>query len=115
MRLSRVSLLQSLATLALACSFSLLGSAQTPDAPQPQAAPAAAPANSFQYTDYSKPQSHFPNPIAPYMPRHVAPVNLNNSARIDQLIHDGKLMLSMDDAIALQPENTLDRVTATCT
>lgn len=112
MRFSRVSLLQSLATLALAGSFCVPGSAQTPDAPQPQAAPAAAPANSFQSVDYSKPQSHFPNPIAPYMPRHVAPVNLNNSARIDQLIHDGKLMLSMDDAIALALENNLDLVIA---
>ena len=112
MRLSRVSLLQSLATLALACSFSVLGRAQAPDAPQPQAPSAAAPANSFQSVDYSKPQSHFPNPIGPYMPRHVAPVNLNNSARIDQLLHDGKLMLSMDDAIALALENNLDLVIA---
>jgi outer membrane protein len=112
MRFSRVTLLQSLATLALTCSFSVLGRAQGPDAPQPQAAPPNVPANSLQGVDYSKPWSHFPDPIAPYMPRHVPPVNLSNSARIDQLIHDGKLMLSMDDAIALTLENNLDLVIA---
>ena len=52
--------------------------------------------------------SHFPNPIAPYTPRHVAPPNLANTARIDQLMHDGKLYLSMNDAIALALENNLD-------
>lgn len=112
MRFSYVTLLRSLAVLVLGCTFSVAGQGQTPDAPQPQASPATAPANSFQYTDYSKPRSHFPNPIAPYMPQHVAPVNLNNSSRIDQLIQDGKLMLSMDDAIALTLENNLDLVIA---
>jgi outer membrane protein TolC len=107
-----VTLFQTLAALALICTFSRFGSAQTPDAPVPQSQSAAAPANSFQYKDYSKPRSHFPNPIAPYMPQHVAPVNLTNSARIDQLIHDGKLMLSMDDAVALALENNLDLVIA---
>ena len=34
--------------------------------------------------------------------------NFANSARIDQLIKDGKLYLSLDDAIALALENNLD-------
>ena len=110
MRFSRVTIVKSLATLALACSFSVFGRAQTPDAPKPQTP--AANGSSFQSMDYSKPQSHFPDPIAPYMPQHVAPVNLKNSARIDQLIHEGKLMLSMDDAVALALENNLDLVIA---
>jgi outer membrane protein len=112
MRFSPVTL-QFLATLTLAGSMSVFSGAQTPEAPQPQAAPPAnTPAKPFQGVDYSKPWSHFPNPISPYMPRHVAPVNLNNSSRIDQLIHEGKLSLSMDDAIALTLENNLDLVIA---
>src|SRR5258706_5687404 len=61
-----------------------------------------------QQVDYSKPQAHFPNPFAPYMQRTVAAPNLTNTARIDQMMKDGKLMLSMNDAIALALENNLD-------
>ncbi|HVI09159.1 MAG TPA: TolC family protein [Candidatus Binatia bacterium] len=58
--------------------------------------------------DYAKPVSHFPNPIAPYAPRHVAAPNLANTARIDSLMREGKLYLSLNDAIALALENNLD-------
>src|SRR5450432_239966 len=61
-----------------------------------------------QQVDYSKPQSHFPNPFAPYMQRIVPAPNLTNTARIDQIMKDGKLMLSMNDAIALALEINLD-------
>jgi outer membrane protein TolC len=61
-----------------------------------------------QQVDYSKPQQHFPNPFAPYLQRTVAAPNLTNTPRIDQLMKDGKLMLSMNDAIALALENNLD-------
>lgn len=74
--------------------------AAVPEAPKP--------AQQFVVTDYSKPTSAFPNPIAPYSPRHVPPPTLANTARIDQLLHDGKIMLSMDDAVALALENNLD-------
>jgi outer membrane protein len=61
-----------------------------------------------QRTDYSKGQPPLPNPIAMYQARNVAPPQFNNSPRIDQLIQNGKLMLSLDDAIALALENNLD-------
>ncbi|MGA8151745.1 MAG: TolC family protein [Terriglobales bacterium] len=79
-----------------------------PAAPQAQQAVPTAQPQSFLNGDYSKAQSHFPNPISPYMPRHVSPPNLSNTPRIDELMHDGKLMLSMDDAVALALENNLD-------
>jgi outer membrane protein TolC len=58
--------------------------------------------------NFSKPVTHFPNPIGPYIPRTVDPPNLSNTARIDSLMHDGKLYLSLNDAIALALENNLD-------
>jgi len=61
-----------------------------------------------QTTDYSKSVSQFPNVVGPYMPRYVPEPNLANSARIDQLIKEGKIYLSLDDAIALALENNLD-------
>jgi outer membrane protein len=73
----------------------------------PQTSPSAPAKSAFQ-VDYSKPASHFPNPIAPYLQRLVPAPNLTNTPRIDQLMKEGKLMLSMNDAIALALENNLD-------
>jgi outer membrane protein TolC len=69
---------------------------------------AAAPAGAQAVQNYQKGQSYFPNPLAPYSPRHVAPPNMANSPRIDTLMKNGQLMLSLDDAIALSLENNLD-------
>ena len=61
-----------------------------------------------QRTDYSKGHPPLPNPFAPYEASNVPPPNFNNSPRIDQLIQNGKLMLSLDNSIALALENNLD-------
>src|SRR3984957_16271857 len=71
-------------------------------------APQQAPTQGFVVKDYSKPASHFPNPIGPYKPRHVAPPDLSNTPRINELMQDGKLRISIDDAVALALENNLD-------
>jgi outer membrane protein TolC len=42
------------------------------------------------------------------MPQHVPPPDLVNTPRIQQLMRDGKIMLSIDDAVALALENNLD-------
>src|SRR5208283_1862253 len=78
-----------------------------PSAPSAQK---AAPSSSqpFDVKEYAKPRSHFPDPAGPYIPRRVEPPNLTNTARIDQLMHDGKLYISMNDAVALALENNLD-------
>lgn len=82
--------------------------AQPQSAASQPAAPSATRSKPFEFADYSQPKRHFPNPIAPYVPRHVAPPSLANTPRIDQLMQNGKLMLSLDDAIALALENNLD-------
>ncbi len=69
---------------------------------------APAPHRQFEVTNYSKPKGYFPNPIAPYTPREIAPPDLTNSPKIDQLMRDGKIYLSMDDAVVLALENNLD-------
>jgi outer membrane protein len=78
---------------------------QPPSAPGPQSTQEARPVPAMNYT---KPVSHFPNPFGPYMSRHLPPPSLSNTPRIDQLMHDGKLYLSLDDAITLTLENNLD-------
>lgn len=62
----------------------------------------------FVLEDYSKPKRAFPNVIAPYTSRDVSPPDLVNTPRIEQLMREGKIYLSMDDAVALALENNLD-------
>src|SRR6267378_293368 len=118
MRMQRSTVLtafQRAAALFLAASMVPAGWAQdtssVPSAPSAQVQTQhAVPSKSqpFDVKEYSKPRGALPNPIAPYTPRHVAPPNLANTARIDQLLHDGKLYISMNDAVALALENNLD-------
>ncbi|HEX4488906.1 MAG TPA: TolC family protein [Terriglobales bacterium] len=49
-----------------------------------------------------------PNPFNAYMPASVPVPVLTNSPRLDQLIRDGKLYISLRDAISLALENNLD-------
>jgi outer membrane protein len=58
--------------------------------------------------DFTKGKGYFPNPIGPYTPRTVAPTSFENTPRIDQLIKNETLYLSLNDAIALALENNLD-------
>jgi outer membrane protein TolC len=57
--------------------------------------------------DYSNSQS-FPNVFHPYTTPFVPNARLDNSQRLKNLIVDGKLALTLDDAIALALENNLD-------
>jgi outer membrane protein TolC len=51
---------------------------------------------------------HSYNWLSPYRPTKVPAPNLVNSPRIDSLIRDGKMYLSLQDAIMLSLENNLD-------
>jgi outer membrane protein len=73
--------------------------ASLPQSPTPQR---------FVLKDYSKPKRSFPNVIAPYTREDVPPPDLTNTPRIEQLMREGKIYLSMDDAVALALENNLD-------
>src|SRR6202047_4821376 len=106
---------QRAAALFLAASMVPAGWAQNassvPSAPSAQMpAQQAVPSKSqpFDVKEYSNPRSAFPNLLAPYTARHVAPPNVANTPRIDQLLHDGKLYISMNTAAALALENNLD-------
>src|SRR6202171_2104307 len=116
-RFTVLTAIQRAAALFLAASLVPAGCAQdAPPGPSPPSASAqaqtqqAVPSKSqpFDVKEYSKPRSPFPNLLAPYTARHVAPPNLANTPRIDQLLHDGKLYISMNDAVALALENNLD-------
>lgn len=58
--------------------------------------------------DYSKPASHFPNLVGPYFAHQVPPPSFGNAPRIETLLKDGALRLSLSDAVTLALENNLD-------
>jgi outer membrane protein TolC len=53
------------------------------------------------------PRAHH-NPFFAYLPSNAPELNMNNSPRLENLIRDGKLYISLNDAIALAIENNLD-------
>jgi outer membrane protein len=82
-----------------------------PPAPSPQAQTSAAVtpislgAAKHHFTRAPRP---FPNLFAPYHAIKVEPPAVTNSPRIEQLIHEGKLELSLQDAVELALENSVD-------
>src|SRR5215470_1469906 len=58
--------------------------------------------------NYTRAPKAFPNLIAPYSGVNIPSSNLTNSPKIEQLIHDGKLEISLQDAIELALQNSLD-------
>jgi len=118
MLLQRLISSARLATLCLAAillvgttSAALWAQAAAP-APSSQAAPPAAPQpeqpQAIHLKDYSQPRAAFPHVLQPYMPQELPQPTLSNSPRIDSLMRDGKIYLSIDDAVALALENNLD-------
>ena len=79
-----------------------------PLTPLPQAPAPQHNAHVYSDQDYSRGKKQFPNPFVVYTVREVAPLNVTNSARIDQLIKDGNMYLSLNDAVAMALENNLD-------
>lgn len=107
--------------LAAILAVTLVGGPISPafgqEAPQtPQAAPAktATPivpvALGSAKHNYTRGPKFFPSLLAPYSPISIEAPGLTNSPRIDQLIHDGKLELSMQEAVELALENSMDIV-----
>jgi outer membrane protein TolC len=96
--------------------------AQTvPEAPVPAAQSAtAAPASLAQEMKqgqqplfappqpFNVPMPHSHNPLFPYTPSTAPELNLSNTPRLENLIRDGKIYISLRDAIAVAIENNLD-------
>jgi len=54
------------------------------------------------------PMPHSHNPLSPYRPSTAPELDLSNSPRLENLIRDGKIYVSLHDAIAVAIENNLD-------
>jgi outer membrane protein len=112
----RKAILLAFVSLLVTASFAQNATSQSAPPSMPPLTPlpqAPAPQNNaHRYSDrnYAKPSSSFPNVLAPYRVQNVPAPNLSNSARTDQLFRDGKIFLSINDAVAMALENNLDIV-----
>jgi outer membrane protein len=77
-----------------------------PQAPQPKLTEPLYMRSTQQ--DYSKAKSHLWNPIAPYTATDVPLPRLGNTPNLDALLRDGKIYLSLSDAVTLALENNYD-------
>ena len=81
---------------------STLPAAPTPTPTEPLSLRQAARDFSRPYGDLNR------NPLKMYMPSQVGPARFVNSPRLSDLIKDGKIYLSLSDALALALENNYD-------
>ena len=92
-----------------------------PEAPAPTTnSTTAAPPSLAQQAQQAQQQAFAPqvpfhvamprsrNPLAPYIPSTAPDLNMSNSPRLESIIRDGKIYLSLNDAIAVAIENNLD-------
>ena len=85
--------------------------AAKPAAPAPKPEPAAVPLSlQLSKHNFSRGPRTLPNLINPYRPIKLEEPNLTNSLRLEQLIHDGKVEITLRETIELALENNLDIV-----
>jgi outer membrane protein len=80
------------------------------DLPQEPAPVLTQPLNLRQsQRDFSKPAGRLlGNPLKPYLPTTIAKSSFLNSPRLTDMVKDGKIYLSLSDALALALENNYD-------
>ena len=109
----------ALALVVLTSAASLSMHAQAPAPGQPAAAPQTqpvtppAPAQPKTVTtnlgrDYTRVKPLWPNPISPYTWTPIPATQFVNSPQLQQRIQNGRLMLTLQDAIELALENNTD-------
>ncbi len=105
--------------LAAVLAMTLAGGPASPAfAQEPQQPPPAPPAKTTAAPipvslgtakhNFTRAPRPFPNLIAPYRAIKIEETTVANSPRVEQLIHEGKLELSLQDAVELALENSVD-------
>ena len=106
---SRVRVLAAI--VLLQANLALTAQEPTPSSASAQATAVAAPVSSGAIP-FDQMLRHSRNPIDAYRGKVAPAPNMTNSARLDSMVRDGKLYLSLRDAIDLALENNLDMVIA---
>jgi outer membrane protein len=87
--------------------------AQTPNRePKPANSPSPAIELGSSKYHFTRGPKAFPNLIAPYYPISIPEPGASNTPKLEQMIHDGKLELTLQDAVELALANNMDIVVA---
>lgn len=81
---------------------------QSQSAAPPQTTPPRSFPNLFKGPDYSHGKRMFPNFFSVYSPMRIPPPDLTNAPALTSMVQDGKLNLSLEDAIGLALADNLD-------
>jgi outer membrane protein len=89
------------------------GPTQTPSGePKPPNSPSPAVSLGSSKYQFTRAPRGFPNLIAPYRPISINEPGVANTPKLEQMIHDGKLELALQDAVELALANNMDIVVA---
>ena len=80
--------------------------------PRPANSPAPTVSLGSSKYNFTRGPRSFPNLIAPYTPISIPEPEATNTPKLEQMIHDGKLELTLQDAVELALANNMDIVVA---
>src|SRR6266478_1904533 len=80
--------------------------------PKPANSPSPTIALGSSKYQFTRGPKAFPNLIAPYYPISIPEPGTTNTPKLEQMIHDGKLELTLQDAVELALANNMDIVVA---
>ena len=109
-RFCRISLAVSLAGLLVLAPAAPALAQQQGDSTPPGQPPSAIRTIQVKDQDYRYGKQWFPNIIAPYTPTTIPEPVLVNAPRIEQMVQNGKLSISLQDAVDLALQNNLSIV-----
>src|SRR5216684_7213146 len=107
-----LAVLLALGTLPSASAQNAGAAQSAPDEPKLANSPAPAISLGSSKFHFTRAPKAFPNLIAPYQPISIAESGATNTPKIEQMIHDGKLELGLQDAVELALANNMDIVVA---
>jgi outer membrane protein len=80
--------------------------------PKPANSPSPSVSLGSSKYNFTRGPRSFPNLIAPYYPISIPEPGATNTPKLEQMIHDGKLELTLQDAVELALANNMDIVVA---
>jgi len=80
--------------------------------PKPANSPSPTVSLGSSKYNFTRGPRSFPNLIAPYYPISIPEPGTTNTPKLEQMIHDGKLELTLQDAVELALANNMDIVVA---
>jgi outer membrane protein len=107
-----LAVLLAVGTLSPACAQDAPAVQSPTGEPRPANSPSPTVSLGSSKYNFTRGPRSFPNLIAPYYPISIPEPGATNTPKLEQMIHDGKLELNLQDAVELALANNMDIVVA---